>query len=189
MIIYHGTDSTSAKNIIETGIDLKYGDESVDNAQGFYMTPNYEFAAQRARTTTASHNKFHQDNARPCVLVIDFELPDSNVLSIKEFPSCCYEWQEFVLFNRLGKRFLRKWKINSDNHNLDFKYDVVIDETADSQIGSAVSSIRYGNPHLVLEDTIKKVAVSNRPNWDKQISIHSNKAVKICVRSMKIQHV
>lgn len=40
MIVYHGTDSYSAQNIMEAGIDLARGEESVDNARGFYTTPS-----------------------------------------------------------------------------------------------------------------------------------------------------
>lgn len=53
MIVYHGTDSDSAWHIINDGIDLFVGDDSVDNGRGFYTTPSREFASRRAKMRTA----------------------------------------------------------------------------------------------------------------------------------------
>lgn len=74
MVVYHGTDSYSALNIIEKGIDLKYGEKSVDNAQGFYTTPNKEFAIRRAKMMTDFAKKICKDEDRelkPSVLRIE----------------------------------------------------------------------------------------------------------------------
>lgn len=192
MIVYHGTDSYSAQNIIENGISLSYGEKSVDNARGFYTTPSKEFAIQRAKMVTGTRKGFSKnDTLRPVVLQIEIDDNAFNSLSIKEFDGCTYEWKEFVLYNRIGKRFMRNQSIVSDNHNLDFKYDVVIDETADAGVGKIVSDVRYketrGNRDIT--SLIRKIQKSNNIFWGKQISFHTRRAVRKCIISMEIIEV
>lgn len=189
MIVYHGTDSYSAQNIIENGINLSYGDESVDNARGFYTTPSKEFATQRAKMVTASSKKFREDDTlKPVILQIEISDSAFSSLNIKEFDGCAYDWKEFVLYNRLGKRFLRNQSIVSDNHNLDFKYDVVIDETADAGVSKIVSSIRYKETrnNTDISSEIKKIQKSDNIFWGKQISFHTYRALQKCIISKEI---
>ena len=187
MVVYHGTDSLSAANIVNNGIDIKYGEKSVDNGQGFYTTPNLSFALERAKTMTIAASKFNGSSSlTPAVIEIEISLPD-NVLefNILRIDGCTHKWKEFVLFNRLGKRFLNKWNITSNNHNLDSKYDIVIDETADAHITDMVSSLRYADSINNLDEIIGKVDRSDDECWDKQISFHTKKSLK-CVGNMKI---
>lgn len=189
MIVYHGTDSYSAQNIMENGIDLSYGEKSVDNAQGFYTTPSKEFAIQRAKMVTASSKKFRKDyTLKPVILQIEIDDSVFNSLSVKEFDGCTYEWKEFILFNRLGKRFLRGQKIESDNHNLDFKYDVVIDETADAGVSRIVSDVRYKETrkNIDISSVVKKIQKSDNTFWDRQISFHTYHALRKCIVSKEI---
>lgn len=189
MIVYHGTDSSSAQNIVQNGIDLTYGDESVDNAQGFYTTPSKEFASRRAQVMTDAAKKFRKkDDLKPVVLEIDVNESAFEKLSIKKFSGETFQWKEFVLYNRLGKRFLRDQGIISSNHNLDMKYDVVIDETADAGIGSIVSNIRYKETRHNgdLKAVIEKIGKSDEACWDMQVSFHSYRAIESCIKSIKI---
>ncbi|MDE7220306.1 MAG: DUF3990 domain-containing protein [Oscillospiraceae bacterium] len=187
MTVYHGTDSISANNILDTGINVKYGNESVDNAAGFYMTPNKTFAMQRAKMAAARVRSFHKGEVvEPAVLEIELDLSDAGSLRIKEFDGCSYEWKEFVFYNRLGWRFLRKWALFSKNHNLDAKYDIVIDETADAGVNDIISDSRYRNDLGDLTSIIMQIERSTRPDWDKQVSLHTARAVRSCVRSIRI---
>lgn len=188
MIVYHGTDSESAHNIVNIGIDLTCGEDSVDNAQGFYATPSKEFASSRAKMMTAKKRGLHMgNNLKPVVIEIDIDL-DVDGIHIKEFNGCDYEWKEFVFLNRMGARFLKHQKIMSTNHNLDIKYDVVIDETADAEIGQLVSQARYKETRKVqnFETIISKINRSSNPMWDKQISFHSVESIHRCIKSMRI---
>ncbi len=185
MIVYHGTDNLSAENIIKNGIDLDCGEDSVDNGKGFYTTPNFEFALKRAEATADKKRLFSEVNVYPVVLEIDFEIPeDSSNISIKEFEDVTYAWKEFIFYNRVGAHFLRKWKIKTNNHNLDAKYDIVIDETADNGVASIVSSLRYEKDEFKIKEYIDRIDKSSYQNWDKQISIHSEKGLS-CVKSIK----
>ncbi len=188
MIVYHGTDSYSAQNIIQNGIDLTYGEKSVDNARGFYTTPSLEFATRRAKMVTASARGFRKDDELKAV-VLQIEIDENlfNRLHIKEFVGCTYEWKEFIFYNRIGKRFLTGQGISSDNHNLDGKYDIVIDETADAGIGSLVSKIRYKETRsgADLKSVIGKIKKSDDKSWGKQISFHSKRSLRMCVKSIK----
>lgn len=189
MFLYHGIDNFSADNIINAGIDLKCGDESVDNAQGFYMTPNFEFALKRAEMMTKRCSQFYKkESLAPVVLEIELDLPENtDTVSIKNFDKTDFEWIEFVVLNRLGNRFLREHNILSANHNLDFKYDIVIDETADSEIGEIVSKIRYAGKDIDINPYIEKVNTASNKIWGRQISVHSKKAIDMCIKSINIK--
>lgn len=188
MIVYHGTDSDSAQHIIEDGIDLFVGDDSVDNGRGFYTTPSRAFASRRAKMRTSSVQKFRQnEKLRPVTLQIEIDESKFNELRVKEFYGCTYEWKEFVLYNRLGNVFLNNQGIVSINHNLDSKYDVVIDETADAGVGGVVSRIRYKETrsNMDINSVIDQIEKSNNRVWGRQVSFHSKRALKLCIQSIK----
>lgn len=52
MKLYHGTNCSSAINIITNGIDLKYSKPYLDFGAGFYATPNYDHAVISALRAT-----------------------------------------------------------------------------------------------------------------------------------------
>ena len=189
MIVYHGTDNLSAESILANGIKLKYGDKSVDNGQGFYTTPNLQFAAERAKETAYRKSMLTEQALYPVVIEIDLQIPinDSDI-TIKSFDEgCTYEWKEFIFYNRIGRRALQKWEIKSNNHNLDAKYDIVINETADTGVNRTVANYRYKKNVNVhdLQEIINTINKSSRPYWDKQISLHTKKACSF-IKSMKI---
>lgn len=188
MIVYHGTDSLSADNIMNNGIDVTYGEQSVDNGKGFYMTPNYEFAFKRAQTAASKLSKFYETDVSPVVLKIEIDIPTSGDIVVKEFPECTYEWKEFIFYNRIGMRFIKKWQIETDNHNLDCKYDIVIDETADNGLTTIISDIRYDKDISNLTEEISKIEKSPSAYWDKQVSVHSKKGCS-CISSIEICNI
>lgn len=185
MIVYHGTDSLSAENILKTGIDINYGETSVDNGKGFYTTPNYEFALKRAETMALKKSKFNDVKVLPVVLKIDIDISNTQKLSIKEFEICSYEWKEFIFYNRMGHNFLDKWDIKTNNHNLDSKYDIAINETADNDVTAIISKFRYAKNIKNLKEEISKINKSNSSYWDKQISIHTQRGCS-CISSIAI---
>lgn len=188
MIVYHGTDSDSAQNILKDGINLKCGNPSVDNGQGFYTTPSKLFALRRAKIMTLKVCGFRSERESiPVVLEIAIDETAFDALNVLEIPDCTDQWKEFVLYNRLGKRFLRDQKIESTNHNLDFKFDLVMDETADAGVGDIVSEIRYQETRRKydLQAAINKIHKSNSKVWGKQISFHTKRALQ-CIKSIKV---
>ena len=56
MKLYHGTNYSSAINIVNHGIDLKYSKPYLDFGPGFYTTPSYDHAALAALRTTQKYN-------------------------------------------------------------------------------------------------------------------------------------
>ena len=187
--LYHGTDSLSAENIINKGIDVSIGENSVDNGKGFYMTPNPKFAMRRAEYAVEMMKRKKALSLEPTVLEIKLHIHE-NELSVKKFDGCSYEWKEFVLLNRLGIDFLQRNNITSTNHNLDLKYDIVIDETADHDINTLVFEVNNDKSHSLtyMHDRINKIKPkekSSDPDWDKQVSIHTKKGCS-CVFSIEI---
>lgn len=56
MKLYHGTNYSSAINIVNNGIDLKYSKPYLDFGAGFYTTPSYDHAAITAMRVTKKYN-------------------------------------------------------------------------------------------------------------------------------------
>ena len=184
-ILYHGTDSKSAQSIFRYGIDLNYGDKSVDNGPGFYLTPNFDFAKRRADSTTNRLRLFNKSRLNPAVLEFTLEIPDNSDIVTKKFDRCTYEWKEFIFNNRIGKDFLIEHEIYNDNHNLDFKYDIVIDETADAHINMIIADVKYNFDNIDLESEINLIDKSYNSDWDIQVSLHSQKALS-CIVDCKL---
>lgn len=187
MIVYHGTDSKSADNILKNGINLSYSNPSVDNGKGFYTTPNLEFAYRRANSRTTKTLFFNDTyDVTPAVLQLTIDI-ESNLsdLNILRFDGCIDDWKEFVLLNRLGRQYIRKRHIVSSNHNLDQKYDIVIDETADTDISRIVDELKYGKLPLSYRAFLNRINKSNIPCWDKQISFHTEKAIN-CIKEITL---
>lgn len=185
MVVYHGTDNVSAENILKNGVDLLCGDDSVDNAKGFYTTPNKAFALKRAISTACRRSSFNETKFYPVVLRIEIDFSKANSINIKKFSDCNYEWKEFVFYNRMGNNFLIDNKISTQNHNLDFKYDIVINETADNNISSIIMKTNLIGAKSDLKDVISRIGKSNKPYWDKQLSIHTEKGCQCIVSISK----
>lgn len=191
MIVYHGTHSISADNILKNGIDVTYGEESVDNGRGFYTTPGFEFAKQRAvYAATKALGFYNSLNVSPAILKLDISFPilSSADLTVKTFDDCSFIWKQFVFYNRLGKAFIKRWGITSNNHNLDNKFDIVYDETADSHISAMVSDVIYSKDISCLNQLISRVDKANLIYWDKQISFHSVAALR-CINSIELMNI
>lgn len=186
MLLYHGTDNVSAENIKTFGVDFSKCDRFTDNARGFYLSKNKDFAKERARTMTFSPK-------RPVVIEMYFdEEAAKKNLNIRNFEHVTDDWKFFVAFNRTGieKLDLMNSFFPNKLHNLDFKYDVVIDIPADAGISSITDKI-----DLILDDVnifkgflkarrkdilklINSICEGNVDPRAKQYSFHTSCALK-----------
>ena len=71
MKLYHGTNYSSAINIVNHGIDLKYSKPYLDFGPGFYTTPSYDHAALAAIRTTQKYNAKNNKNEEPYIVEVD----------------------------------------------------------------------------------------------------------------------
>lgn len=186
MLLYHGTDNLAAKNITTCGIDFDKCDRFTDNARGFYLSKDKEFAKERARTMTFAPYK-------PVVIEMYFnEEKARKNLSIKTFDRITDDWKFFVAFNRTG---FEKFKLMNSFfpnklHNLDYKYDVVIDIPADARISLITDKIDrilddVNNLRKPLKayrrDVLELIYSINEGNVDldaKQYSFHTARSLK-----------
>lgn len=137
MLLYHGTDSYSAENIINMGVDFRKSDCYTDNARGFYLTNDKEFAEIRASVMTFQPLK-------PVVIEMVFdETAAEGKLNILRFDDATDDWKFFVAFNRTGSEHydLMNLFFPRKLNNLDGFYDVVIDVPADARISEVTDRI------------------------------------------------
>lgn len=189
MKVYHGTDSRSAQDIIQSGIKLYLGAKYTDNAQGFYVTESKEFAVRRANmVATRARKKYNSTQIKPAVIEMEINLEAMAELNVKIFGKEDEgEWKEFVFKNRLGQEELDKRQISNTNHNLDMKYDIVMDETADARVSTLVEQFRtsYARGDNDFQRMACQIDISPNAVWAKQISFHSENALKL-ITSMRI---
>lgn len=161
MLLYHGTDNFSAENIITYGVDFNKCDRFTDNARGFYLSKNKGFAEERARTMTFAPYK-------PVVIEMYFdEEKAKEKLNVRNFENITDDWRFFVAFNRIGLEKYDLMNIFFPNklHNLDYKYDVVIDIPADAGISSITDKI-----DLILD---------NVNNFEHSIKVHKKDILEL----------
>ena len=182
--VYHGTDDFSAGLILKY-IDLNKCNKYTDNAKGFYVTTNLEFALNRAQGVCRKLNIASDNDSKSLPVVVSFDFDEesaSKEFNCKKFLSPDKEWKYFVFINRLGMKGYKKYESlfeNNDN-NLDFIYDIVFDPTADAGIASIVDTYRYSGSKKTkqkLEQDIDSIDIGKKGIWDNQISFHSNEAL------------
>lgn len=138
MILYHGTISTCAENIINNGIDLLKGNKSVDFGQGFYTTPSMKFATNTATNKAFKTNVYYDyEYCKPVVL--SFCYSPSNNLRILNFYRRDLKWAQFIINNRNGFKYLHT--THQKFHNLTGYFDIVIGEIADNKITSIAQEL------------------------------------------------
>lgn len=107
MKLYHGTNYSSAINIMTNGIDLKYSKKYLDFGVGFYTTPNYDHAAISAIRATDKFNRKYRKDEKPYIVIMDFSLKKELELSVGQYVRHSERWGQFVLNNRLSKEPIR----------------------------------------------------------------------------------
>ncbi|MPM51784.1 hypothetical protein SDC9_98535 [bioreactor metagenome] len=181
MLLFHGTDSKSAADILENGIDLQKSESSVDFGTGFYTTPNEQYAKRRAINITEVRNGFlDKRGLKPVVLAIDYRPPnDEQGLSCLTLKTATFDWKCFVLYNRLVPSGYTV--DNTIIQNVKNGYDIVTGISADAGISNIISSIFNGT--VTLEEALLLIDVSKDPDWgDCQVSFRSEQAINKCIR-------
>jgi hypothetical protein len=140
--IYHGTNYSSAINIMTNGIDLKYSKKYLDFGIGFYTTPSYDHAAFSAIRATDKFNKRYGKSEEPYIVTMDFALKRDLELSVKQLVRHSDSWGRFVLNNRLTGDILDAYGINE--HNQDGRYDICYGEIADGNIANIAYQVNIG---------------------------------------------
>jgi len=130
--LYHGTNYSSAMNIVNNGISLEYSKPYLDFGAGFYTTPSYDHAALTAIRATKKYNIKNRVHEEPYIVEVDYKPKKEIELSILSYPRHSKKWGEFVLYNRLTPQVLSTYNIVTHNQNA--KYDVCCGEIADGNI-------------------------------------------------------
>ena len=142
MKLYHGTNYSSAINIVNHGIDLKYSKPYLDFGPGFYTTPSYDHAALAAIRTTQKYNAKNNKNEEPYIVEVDYKPISAMDLVIGSYPRHSERWGKFVLNNRLKPQMLSAYNILE--HNQDGKYDICYGEIADGNIINIAYKVNGG---------------------------------------------
>ncbi|MBR5596618.1 MAG: DUF3990 domain-containing protein [Lachnospiraceae bacterium] len=178
MKLYHGTNCSSAMNIVNNGIDLKYSKPYLDFGAGFYTTTSYDHAARLAIRVTNKYNSRYKKNELPYIVEVDFKFSKDIELSTTTYPHNSKKWGEFVLNNRLTPEILMKYSITE--HNQDARYDVCVGEIADGSITNIAYEVNSGR---IMPDEVdyKKFLRDNGEVYSQQYSFHTSKAVS-CIK-------
>lgn len=180
MKLYHGTNFSSAMNIVNNGIDLKCSQLYLDFGAGFYTTPSYEHAVLTAIRTTKKYNGRYKKEELPYVVEVDFRPFKEIELSKILYPRHSEKWGRFVLNNRLTSDTLKKHNITE--HNQDGRYDVCCGEIAD---GSVVNIAYQVNSGMIAPDEVdyRDFLKDNGKVYPQQYSFHTPKAIS-CINVM-----
>lgn len=186
MQVFHGTILSHAFNIIDKGIDLNKSKNFLDFGKGFYTTPDYEMAKDMANRVAAYAMKnYRLENPFPAVVAFEYT-PDSQ-MNIKEFMKEDTDWAEFILSNRLPSEIARQ--MNLPKNNSEQQYDIIIGGTADGDVASIASRLRYKMllPHeyiINVNDFLK----SDGKSYGQQIVFCTEKALS-CIEYIKCDKV
>lgn len=172
--LYHGTNYSSAMNIIKNGINLNYSKPYLDFGAGFYTTPSYEHAAITAIRTTDKYNARCKTQEEAYIVVLNYYPKNELDLTIKSYPRHGEEWGHFILNNRLTKSVLKAY--NLVEHNQDLKYDVCCGEIADGNIVNIAHRVNEGelSPRNI---DFNKFLKKNGKVYPLQYSFHTQKAI------------
>ena len=136
MILYHGTDEKSAKDICNK-ISLAMREDGLDFGPGFYGTQSYEAAKVWAK------RKGPQRKLNPAIVIIEFDYYNAKPY-ITEFRDNL-RWGQFVINNRNGEPYIDK--MTNKEHNLDAKYDITYGRIADLEVRKIADCLnRKGEP-------------------------------------------
>lgn len=178
MKLYHGTNYSSAMNIVSNGIDLKYSKPYLDFGAGFYTTPSYDHAASAAIRTTLKYNAKHETKEEAYIVEVEFKPIKGIELSKAMYPRHSERWGKFVLNNRLTRNILSSHSILE--HNQDAKYDVCCGEIADGNIINIAYQVNNGL--IALKDVdYTDFLKDNGEVYPQQYSFHTSKAIS-CIK-------
>ena len=178
MLLYHGTNYSSAINIFRIGIDLNYSKPFLDFGPGYYTTPDYQHAVRTAYNRTDKYNAKYKKDENPYVIKMHFELDKD--LYLADYSICNERWGNFVINNRLSEETIAKYNIIE--HNKDGKYDICYGIIADGKITNIAYKINQG---IVLPEDIcfKDFLKSNGESYPMQYSFHTLNAIS-CIEML-----
>lgn len=178
MKLYHGTNYSSAIDIVNNGICLEYSKPFLDFGAGFYTTPSYDHAAFAAIRATQKYNARYKTKEEPYIVEVDFRQIKGIELSIISFPRHSERWGRFVLNNRLKTDILATYNIVE--HNQDGKYDVCYGEIADGKVVNKAYEVNNG---LIMPQMVKyrDFLKNNSDVYPQQYSFHTSKAIS-CIK-------
>ncbi len=148
MILFHGTDSKSAKSIYdEQTVDVTVGSSKVDFGQGFYMTDD------KTRALNWAYRKAVARKGKPALVTIYFDI-DAAKPFITSFEDDL-RWGQFIINNRNGLRYISHM-VNKE-HNLDAKYHITYGRVADIDVLRVADRLLKTNKELgSLDDILNK---------------------------------
>ena len=174
MKVYHGTNYSSAINIMTNGIDLRYSKKYLDFGVGFYTTPSYDHAAFSAIRATDKFNNRYRKREEPYIVTMDFALKKDLGLLTRQLVRHSENWGRFVLNNRLAKEILDVYGIKE--HNQDGKYDICYGEIADGNIANIAYQVNIGNT-LPKDVNYNNFLGKKGREYPQQYSFHTVKAL------------
>ena len=174
--LFHGTNESSAKSIVYTGIDLKKSQKYLDFGRGFYTTPD-EFRARKwAKRKTEKYNRRNNKIELPSVVILYVDESKIFDLNYKYFKWRRDDWMKFIISNRIGESLSEKERL-FDN-NLKNQYDLVYGSIADGIISDKAYRMRMEEIKLS-EITVNDLLPENGSAYGMQISFHTQDALKI----------
>lgn len=142
--LFHGTDSQSAKDICERGIDLSIGADYVDFGPGFYLTESFDrariWAMRKAQTRRRS----------PAIVTAVFD--DVAARDIIETFQDDLRWGRFIVNNRNGIKYISM--VPFKENNLDARYDITFGRVADIDIHNVAKQLMKNGRMLMSIDGI-----------------------------------
>lgn len=185
MKLYHGTNYSSAVDIVKNGICLKYSKLFLDFGAGFYTTPSYDHAAIAAIRATQKYNAKNKTKEEPYIVEVDFRQISGIELAIGAYPRHSEKWGRFVLNNRLTPNILSTYNIAE--HNQDGKYDVCYGEIADGNIANIAYEVNNG---LIELKEVKYSSFLKRDGgvYPQQYSFHTSKAIS-CIKVLSCDRI
>lgn len=131
MRLFHG----SYCKIID--INLSNAKKYKDFGSGFYLTPDFQRAVKMAMRSV----ELNQGGSPEVNPYLFYKSNSKDLLNIKEFKTCNWEWAEFIMNNR----------DRSLNPPFRHDYDIVIGPVADSSVDKVIREYReeFGNDYLL----------------------------------------
>ncbi|MBR1658703.1 MAG: DUF3990 domain-containing protein [Oscillospiraceae bacterium] len=170
MILYHGTDEISARDICCNGIDLSKSRQNVDFGRGFYLTDD----ESQARKWSERKAFLTGENVAARLIMVDLDFHSATKMAqVKIFQNPDLEWAQFVINNRCGLEYASK--ISNSDHNRDAKYDIVVGKIADGSVGKIAAMLkRAARPISVAEARFLM-----KESFPCQYSLHTPKALSL----------
>lgn len=210
--LYHGTsiiDDTCDYHMVRN-INLEKSNKRLDFGPGYYLTPDYEQAKARALGSVKKHRSagtvdapvnnvleelVGQKNlnrvpnkAKSIVIEYPFNVSQKeDLMNYKHFPLPSKEWVEFIFANRQNLPDVTLYE-----HNLDMKYDFVYGYMADGKFIGIVNQMFKKDIKTLSNDQFKrlyKTFLERKKRTGVQISLHSIKIVRSCLKDGTIENV